>query len=270
MMTKDALPNTRPMTDDLAVPQYRLPAIVFMFTWPIVWFAFLIYWIGPMLLRPDGFLPTWAGNLIWLLGNGLELAVALIILRGEGYRLTLSALRERIHWHWPDTWWKWAAFVGVFAVAYGVAMLLMPTQQTIAGALPPPEYLPDHPLREIDSLQAAYPDVGLAGNYRFFIYRFIVLGFMLNVLGEELYYRAALQPRMRGVFGRWAWVANGLGFALKHLYYWWRVPLLVPAALGFAFLFGPMGSLPLSILAHWIANDLVLFLLAIPALFELG
>ena len=270
MTTKDGVSNTNPKADDLGIPQYRLLKILFMFAWPIAWFGFLMYVIGPMLLRPDGFLPTWAGNLVWLLGNGAELAVALFIFRREGYRLTFSALRERIHWRWPNTWKKWAAFVGVLVVAYGVVMLLMPTQQGIANALPPPTWLPDHPLKEINSLQEGYPDVNLAGNYGFFIYRFIILGFVCNMLGEELYYRAALQPKMRSVFGKWTWVASGVGFALKHLYYWWRVPFLVPAGLGFAFLFGPLGSLPLSILTHWITGEVILFVLGIAALFGIG
>ena len=52
------------------------------------------------MLTSDNVLPTWSYHLIWLLGNAAELAVALIILRREGYRLTLPALRERINWHW--------------------------------------------------------------------------------------------------------------------------------------------------------------------------
>jgi membrane protease YdiL (CAAX protease family) len=77
----------------------------------------------------------------------------------------------------------------------------------------------------------------------------------MNMIGEELYYRGALQPKMRGVFGRWDWVANGILFALKHVYFWWRLHFIWPGGLAFAFIFGPMGSLPLSILAHWIGNQ---------------
>ncbi|NND03897.1 MAG: CPBP family intramembrane metalloprotease [Acidimicrobiia bacterium] len=98
------------------------------------------------------------------------------------------------------------------------------------------------------------------------MYRFIILGFILNMIGEELYYRAALLPKMRAVFGKGDWVANGIGFAAKHLYYWWRVPFLVPAGLGLAFYFGPMRSLPLAILAHWLTGEIILFFLGIAEL----
>jgi membrane protease YdiL (CAAX protease family) len=37
-------------------------------------------------------------------------------------------------------------------------------------------------------------------------------------LGEELLFRGILLPRMRGVFGKWDWVANSALFALYHLH----------------------------------------------------
>ena len=251
---------------DLAIPQFQLRTIVFMFAWPVVWFSLLIYGLGPMLLRSDDTLPTWAANLIWVLGNSAELAVAVVILRREGYRLRSPDLRNRIRWHWPRGWKRWGLAVLVFVLAYGAVTLLMPTQDAIVDRVAPPDWLPDHPDREFDSLQDAYPDVELKGNYLFFVYRFVIIGFILNMIGEEVYYRAALLPKMRAVFGKRDWVANGIGFACKHLYYWWRVPMLIPAGLGFAFYFGPMRSLPLATLTHWISGEVILFFLAIAEL----
>ena len=57
----------------------------------------------------------------------------------------------------------------------------------------------------------------MQGNFLFLVIFFFV-GLVFNIIGEELYYRGFLLPRMRGVFGRWDWVANGVGFALKHIY----------------------------------------------------
>jgi hypothetical protein len=36
------------------------------------------------------------------------------------------------------------------------------------------------------------------------------------------------------------------------------------------FIFGPLGSLPLSILSHWITGEVILFVLGIAALFGIG
>jgi len=38
------------------------------------------------------------------------------------------------------------------------------------------------------------------------------------VLGEELLFRGILLPKMRGVFGRWDWIANSVLFAFYHLH----------------------------------------------------
>jgi membrane protease YdiL (CAAX protease family) len=45
-----------------------------------------------------------------------------------------------------------------------------------------------------------------------------------TVLGEELLFRGWLLPRMRGVFGRFDWVANGVLFATYHLHMPWVIP----------------------------------------------
>ena len=44
------------------------------------------------------------------------------------------------------------------------------------------------------------------------------------MLGEELLFRGLLLPRMRGVFGRGDWVANGVLFAIYHLHTPWVIP----------------------------------------------
>ena len=41
---------------------------------------------------------------------------------------------------------------------------------------------------------------------------------------------------------------------LKHLYVWWRVPYLVPTGIAMGFIYGPMGSLPLTMFFHWLGN----------------
>jgi membrane protease YdiL (CAAX protease family) len=44
-----------------------------------------------------------------------------------------------------------------------------------------------------------------------------------TLLGEELLFRGLLLPRMRGVFGKRDWVANGAIFALYHLHMPWAI-----------------------------------------------
>lgn len=238
------------LSDARNVPQYRLGMILLMFAWPAVWFSFLIYAITPLfLLKTDGTLPLWGEDVINLLGHGGEMAVALIILRREGYQLTPSALRARINLRFPDRSWKWAASLGAFVAAVAAVILLLPLETQIATTLPPPVWLPDHPLAGV---QAQTPGMTVAGS----LFEIAVMSLLVTILSEELYYRAALQPKMVGVFGRWAWVANGILFGLKHAYVWWRLPYLVPVGVAIAYIFGPLGSLPLSIFFHWLGNTI--------------
>jgi len=253
MSTRNNGINTNSEANQPDIPQYRLLMILFMFAWPAAWFSFVIYVIGPTLLRPDGTLPIWGEHLVNLLGHGAELVVALIILRREGYRLTPRALRERINLRFPNRLWKWGAAVGVFIAAVAAVILLVPLETQIATALPPPAWLPDNPLQEI---QGQTPDMTVAGNILVSLFEIVVMSLLVTILSEELYYRAALQPKMRGVFGRWSWVANGVLFGLKHAYVWWRLPYLVPVGVAIAYIFGPVGSLPLSIFFHWLGNTI--------------
>jgi len=250
-MTKDQSTTTGIKTE---IPQYKLPMILFMFIWPIVWFCLLIYGLGPAFVRPDGTAPSWSIVLISILGNGLELIASLIIFKREGYALKFSALRERINWRFPKSWKKWLMFAAAFAAAFGLSMALNPTAEAIAKISTIPDWMPGHPLKTVNSIQDVYPDINLKGNWIFFFVQNFIVTIVGNMFGEELYYRGALQPKMRGVFGKWAWAANGILFAVKHAYFWWRIPMLIPAGLGFAFIFGPVGSLPLTIISHWIGN----------------
>jgi uncharacterized protein len=43
-------------------------------------------------------------------------------------------------------------------------------------------------------------------------------------LGEELLLRCVLLPRMRGGFGKWDWLANGVLFGVYHLHQPWGIP----------------------------------------------
>jgi len=49
----------------------------------------------------------------------------------------------------------------------------------------------------------------------------VVLSVFNTFLGEEFLFRGVLLPKMKGVFGRWDWVANGVAFGLYHLHQPW-------------------------------------------------
>ncbi|MGD2166352.1 MAG: CPBP family intramembrane metalloprotease [Anaerolineae bacterium] len=60
-------------------------------------------------------------------------------------------------------------------------------------------------------------------NAWWFLGLFGVFAVFNTFLGEELLFRGILLPRMRGAFGGWDWVANGLLFGFYHLSQPWGI-----------------------------------------------
>ncbi|GMQ31512.1 CPBP family intramembrane glutamic endopeptidase [Algoriphagus confluentis] len=54
------------------------------------------------------------------------------------------------------------------------------------------------------------------------------------ILGEEMIYRGILLPKMKGVFGKWDWAANGVLFGMYHLH---KPQIIFSTALLFGFVF---------------------------------
>jgi membrane protease YdiL (CAAX protease family) len=270
MSTSEVISNVEQEETTQEIPQYNIWMIFWMFIWPAAWFMFLIYVIVPLIWTPEPgeFLPTWIFLTVAILGNAAELVVALVLLRREGYPLTLGGLRDRARLRWPKGWKMWLLALVVIVLAFALGMLTGPIHKSVASipGFTPPDWWPpiSNPNAEVTSVEGMFPDMNLAGNWLFFIMWFIVFGLIFNIIGEELYYRSFLLPKMRGVFGRWAWVANGVLFTLKHIYQRWIYFGILPGALAFAFLGGPIGSVYMSMIAHWLGNNLMALIASLP------
>ena len=268
--------SKRPSSSEAAsIPQYNLLIIVFMFAWPAAFYMFLIYAIAPIFYTPvpGESLPTWIFLGVIALGGGAELSAALFLLKREGYRLTLQDLRDRLRLGWPRGWRLWGLALVALILAFASGVVTAPLATALAnvpGFVPPDWWPPmSNPTAEITDVTGFFPDISLPGNYLFLVIFFLV-GLVCNIIGEELYYRGFLLPRMNGVFGRWDWVANGIGFTLKHIYQRWLYPALLIPGLAFAFVGGPLGSLWLAMIFHWIGNFLMAMVLLIGAVIGIG
>ena len=275
MSTSEATSNLEQEGTTQEIPQYNIWMILFMFIWPAAWFMFMILVLVPLIWTPEPgeFLPTWIFMTVAILRPAAELVAALVLLRREGYPLTISGLRDRARLRWPEGWKKWALAIAALVLAFAYRILIESNGINLAsipGFIPPKTFPPAlNPNAEITSVEGGFPDVTLAGNYLFFIIFFFVFG-GVNIIGEELYYRSFLLPKMRAVFGRWDWVANGVLFALKHVYQRWYYIGILGGSLAFAFIGGPIGSVYFAMVAHWLANNVMFLLILGPAIFGGG
>ena len=86
------------------------------------------------------------------------------------------------------------------------------TLASVPGFMPPAWWpAASNPTVQVTSAADAFPDIALQGNL-FFVLVYFVVGLVFNIFGEEIYYRGFMMPKMRGVFGSWDWVANGILF----------------------------------------------------------
>jgi membrane protease YdiL (CAAX protease family) len=244
-----------------------------MFAWPAVWFTLLIYAIGRQFIPENSTTPTWLLLLVIVLGTGAELVAGLILLHREGYPLRISALRDRICWRWPKGWKAWMLAGVVFMLGMSLSMMMGRVNHVLASVpgFVPPEWwhAASNPKVQVNSANDVFPDTTLKGNFLFVLLYFII-GLVFNIFGEEIYYRGFLLPRMRGVFGKWDWVANGVLFTLKHVYQRWLYPGILVGGLSFAFAAGPLGSLPLAMAYHWIGNFLFQMIFLVKAALSAG
>jgi membrane protease YdiL (CAAX protease family) len=98
------------------------------------------------------------------------------------------------------------------------ALLIFWVQDFIPDPFPP---VASHDMATF--VQSAAGMEFLSGNWVWYAV-IIALSLFNTVLGEELLFRGLLLPRMRGVFGRGDFVANGVLFAFYHLHMPWVIP----------------------------------------------
>ena len=86
----------------------------------------------------------------------------------------------------------------------------------------------------------------------------VVLSVFNTVLGEELLFRGLLLPRMRGVFGRGDFVANGVLFAIYHLHVPWVIPTTLVDIFALAYPSRRFESAWMGIIVHSVQSVVVI------------
>ncbi len=219
---------------ELSVPdqetsQYTLSQIL------SIWLAagtpmWLLGWVAYPVLSA-GLLPVEAGLLrIKLMTVGLiwQFVLALIILYTEEGNIRLRTIRRRFWLNHPVSpktgqkdnrlWWLLIPLILLnIAQELGLAPFLNDLWIKALPFLAEPEgYSPA--ILFAPELRALW-----IGAWDLLALQ-VVLSIFNTFLGEEFIFRGVLLPRMRGVFGRWDWVANGVAFGLYHLHQPWGLP----------------------------------------------
>jgi membrane protease YdiL (CAAX protease family) len=156
--------------------------------------------------------------LFWFIVAGLGvftplILTGLLILRSEGYRITGTSLKERLRFRkitGNDLAWSLSGFVAV-AILSG---LIMKVLDLLTGGFDhSPAFMSFEPLTP--------------GRYWLLI---VWLPYwLLNIFGEEFFWRGVMLPRQEIAFGKKAWIIHGFGWGLFHLAFGWQLLLtLIP------------------------------------------
>jgi len=219
LLHRDRVWAERPPVEEPKEHQYSLGKIIAIWALATAPMPFLAFVVAPSFAPAgtvDGTLIVWY---LMIAGMAWQFVLSLIVLNRECGLRSWSTIKERIWLQAPRSahpgiarprlfWWLIPAFLFYVAIEFtgiGTAigeLILVPFPQLAA--------LPSLDLSDLASphLKGAWWLVGVA-----------ILSSVFNyLLGEELLFRGILLPKMRGVFGRWDWVANSILFGLYHLH----------------------------------------------------
>lgn len=184
--------------------------------------------------------------------------LAVFLLRHEAKKLGIT-IRERMCWK-PLSLKQWGIYIGIIIIgvlASLIAQGLIPSYMSLFS-LTVPKYMPFflNPMINPANTDASIlsPGLALQGNYG--LLPLIGITLLLNILAEELYFRAWMLPKLTQ-YGQWGWIMNGVLFALYHTFQIWLLPVLLVASLFFAYVFYRSKSILPSLVGHLIGNFLL-------------
>lgn len=221
----------KPETHAPTIPQYSLSKILAIWAAAAVPMAILGWVIAPGMASG---LPTDRQALttrVSALTLGLiwQFALAMIIVRREEGDLRWTTIRRRLWLNTPQDpttgrprgrLWLWVIPLLILSALWEV-VLHVPLDRLWVQAFPFFAEPPGFSGRELmDSPETRAQLVGAWG----FLALFAVNAVFNTFLGEELLLRGVLLPKMRDVFGKWDWLANGVLFGVYHLHQPWGIP----------------------------------------------
>jgi uncharacterized protein len=171
---------------------------------------------GPLLLK------------IMIIGLIWEFVLVMIILYREEGNIRIGTIRRRFWLNNPVSpktgkkdnrlWWM---LIPLMLLVTALELGFAPFIDGIWTKLLP--FLAEPQSHSMEALFAPELRARWIGAWDLFVI-FVVSSVFNNFLSEEFLFRGLLLPKMKGVFGKWDWVANGVAFGMYHLHMPWSVP----------------------------------------------
>jgi membrane protease YdiL (CAAX protease family) len=246
-------PDLRPIGIGQALLYFGIPAAVFTAS---------ILGLLPWMIR-QGVSPFVTFNVTFGGPLALMFISAIAAYRLEGRPWTMSAFRERMRLGRFD--WRlgvWGLAIGAFSLLVNpvISPVLRPLAKVRLYTAP----------QEFTAFQTAmvaggkdFLGVPTAGAWWLLVWGVACL-IILNIFGEELWWRGYILPRQELANGRWAWVVNGVLWAAFHIFYHttlFSFVSYIPGCCALAYVAQRTRSTWPGVIGHTIANSLFLVIL---------
>ena len=227
----------------------------------------LLGWVAYPILSA-GLSPLDAGMMrytLFTIGLIWEFVLAMTIVYLEEGDLRFSTIRRRFWLNHPISaktgetkkrlwWWILPLTLLVAAVEIGLRSTLVNLWTAVFPFFAQPAGY------DVSAIFSPVQRAHWVGAWGFFAF-FFVNALFNTFLGEEFIFRGVLLPRMEGLFGKWAWVANGVIFGFYHLHQPWGILSSVVSGLIYAFSAKHFRSTLFSIILHSGQSVYLLFLI---------
>lgn len=230
--------------------QYSLGKIVAVWALATAPMACLAWVVVPQLLLHTDREPTLVFWAMIIVGMAWQFVLAVFLLHQEGQQWTRAALRERLWLERPRDpatgvyrpALYWSVLGGILFVALTSDLL----SETIDAVYRQFLSIPSAPaFADIRELIAPR----FTGQWVLLLLA-LVSSVFNYVLGEALLFHGVLLPRMIGVFGRRAWLANAVVFGLYHVHMFWTLPSNIVSSMAYSWTAQRYRSVWLAVLIH--------------------
>jgi membrane protease YdiL (CAAX protease family) len=200
--------------------------------------------------------PYLAGYLIgWITTVGIIFIASLVAYKAERNKFNLKdfSARYRLKRMSGRDWlWTILLILVVLVTYFGLAS----ASKWLASFklfAPHPGFPPDMSPEGVSNLkQGELFGMTLKGKWWIVIAYFI--GWVLNILGEEFWYRGWMLPRQEVAFGKFAWLINGTMFTFQHWMQPWNFLAILPGALFMSFVLQLRKNTWIGIIQHGLIN----------------
>jgi len=187
--------------------------------------------------------------------------IAVIFIRAEAKELGISVKTRMCLKNL--SWKQWGIYALVMIAGLVIASLTTQLVQPFSNLLNLniPDYMPFFLDPSIDPLNATPEELspGFLIKGKFVLIPLFAIALVLNILAEELYFRAWLLPKMSR-FGALGWIMNSVLFALYHTFQFWLFPTILVGSLIWAFVIYRTKSIYPAFIGHLIGNFLLTIL----------